>query len=238
MSEDTTNNEENTEAVEASEEAAAPAPAPELKLGTVFGFKKGMTAIFKESGERVPVTVLECKPWVVAQLKTQEKDGYSAVQLGFGKKKQTRASKALVGHSKKTGAENGFQFLREVRTDVTEGCELGTEYSINTLEVGTKVKVTSTSKGRGFSGAMKRHGFAGGPASHGSGFHRRPGSIGMCTFPGRVMPGKKMPGQFGNKNITVRGVEVVAVNKDENIVLLKGSVPGAINGLVTIATQA
>ena len=224
---------ENTDAplAEESTEAAA------LTLSSVYGFKKGMTATYNDAGERVPVTVMECKPWTVTQMKTQEKDGYEAVQISFGKKKSKNTSKSETGRAKASGSETGFQFSREVRQSAPEGCALGLLSSCDHIEVGKKVQITAKSKGRGFSGVMKRHGFGGGPASHGSGFHRRPGSMGNCTFPGRIMKGKKMPGQYGNKNITVKGVEVVAVNKDESIVLLKGAVPGPVNGLVQIAVK-
>jgi len=223
---------------EVSDEAAATdnKSAPKLpELDTVFGLKKGMTAIYSESGVRMPVTVLECKPWTVTQLKTNDKDGYEAVQIGFKSKKIKNSTKAEVGQVKKIKLEAGFQYKKEVRGEVPEDCELGSKVSLAAFKVGQKVQVTGKSKGRGFSGVMKRHGFAGGPASHGSGFHRRPGSIGMCTFPGRVMPGKKMPGQYGSKNITVKGLEVVAVNEAENLILIKGSIPGAFNTMVKLA---
>lgn len=220
-----------------NEETPAVEQSNELSLSTVFGFKKGMSAIFNDKGERLTVTVLECKPWVVTQLKTQEKDGYQAVQLSYGAKKSKNSSKSENGHVKAAGAATGFQYSREVRGEVPEGCELGKMATISGVEAGQKVQVTAVSKGRGFSGVMKRHGFGGGPASHGSGFHRRPGSIGNCTFPGRVMPGRKMPGQYGSKNTTVRGIEVVGVNTDENVVLLKGSVPGPVNGLVKVSIK-
>ena len=221
---------ENTEEVK-TEEAAASLP----QLDSIFGIKKGMTAIYNDNGVRLPVTVLECKPWTVTQLKTKDKDGYEAVQIGFKNKKVKNSTKSELGQSKKIKQDTAFQYKKEVRCAIPENCELGSKVSLASFEVGQKVQVTGKSKGRGFSGAMKRHGFGGGPASHGSGFHRRPGSIGMCTFPGRVMPGKKMPGQYGSKNITVKGLEVVGVNSDENLILIKGSVPGAFNTMVKVA---
>jgi large subunit ribosomal protein L3 len=224
---------ENTDAPLAEESAKASAPA----LSSVYGFKKGMTAIFNDAGVRVPVTVMECKPWTVTQIKTKDKDGYASVQISFDNKKAKNSKKAESGRAKAANAETGFRLSREVRGEAPEGCTAGTLVSLDSLVVGNKVQITAKSKGRGFTGVMKRHGFAGGPATHGSGFHRRPGSMGNCTFPGRIMKGKKMPGQYGNKNITVRGVEVVGINKDENIVLLKGAVPGPVNGLVQIAVK-
>lgn len=224
---------ENNDAPLAEESKEVSAPA----LSSVYGFKKGMTAIYNDAGERVPVTVMECKPWTVTQVKTKDKDGYDSVQISFGNKKAKNTSKSEMGRSKASKSETGFRLSREVRQEAPEGCTPGSLVSLDNLVVGNKVQITAKSKGRGFSGVMKRHGFGGGPASHGSGFHRRPGSMGNCTFPGRIMKGKKMPGQYGNKNITVRGVEVVGINKDENIVLLKGAVPGPVNGLVQIAVK-
>lgn len=233
MSEEVQNNETNEEV---AEESAAPAEES-FALSTVFGFKKGMSAIYNEAGERVPVTVLECKPWTVTQIKTKETDGYDSVQIAYAAKKAKNSSKAQNGHAKKAGSETGFKFYKEVRGEAPEGLVLGKQVGLDSLEVGKKVQITSKSKGRGFAGAMKRYGFGGGPASHGSGFHRKPGSIGMCEFPGRVMPGKKMPGHYGNANITVKGVEVVGVDVEENVVLLKGAVPGPVNGMVKIAAK-
>ena len=242
MSEQDQNTEETQgEAVQATDEQTTEEQAPKASaapaLREIFGFKKGMTAIYDDEGRRIPVTVLECKPWTVTALKTQDKHGYEAVQIGFGNKKAKNTSKSEMGQSKKAKIDTGFMYKREVRGSAPENCDLGVKVSLANFEQGTKVQVTAKSKGRGFSGVMKRHGFAGGPASHGSGFHRRPGSIGMCTFPGRVMPGKKMPGQYGNKNITVGGLEVVAVNADENVLMIKGAVPGSYNSIVKVAVK-
>lgn len=227
---------ENTEqeVVESTEEVAT---SNSVALPLVYGFKKGMSAIYNDSGVRIPVTVLECAPWTVTQIKTKNTDGYDSVQISFGVKKAKNAAKSETGHAKAAGCQTGYRLSREVKGSIPEGCTPGKQVSLESLEIGKKVQVTATSKGRGFSGVMKRHNFAGGPASHGSGFHRRPGSVGMCTFPGRIMPGKKMPGQYGNKNATVQGLEIVGVNVEENVVLLKGAVPGPINGLVKIATK-
>lgn len=218
-------------------EAAAPeasAETQELKLSGVYAFKEGMTSVYADNGDSIAVTVLRYEPLVVSQLKTKEQDGYSAVQVSCLPKKASRTSNAQRGHLKKAGFENGAYFINEVRQQLPEGIELGQKVSINSLQAGDKVKITSKSKGRGFTGVMKRHGFAGGPASHGSGFHRRPGSIGNCEFPGRVMPGRKMPGQFGNSVVTVKNVEVVSVLPEDNVILVKGPVPGGRNNLVSL----
>lgn len=223
--------ESSAEGAASTEAKASPA------LNEVFGFKKGMTAVYDEKGLRIPVTVLECKPWTITALKTQEKHGYEAVQIGFGAKKQKNAYKSELGESKKAKLDNAFKLKKEVRGSVPENCTLGAKVSLAQFPKGAKVQVTAKSKGRGFSGAMKRHGFAGGPASHGSGFHRRPGSIGMCTFPGRVMPGKKMPGQYGNVNVTISGLEIIEVNAEHNFLMVKGAVPGSMNSLVKVALR-
>lgn len=218
-------------------EAAEVSKNNAIALPLVYGFKKGMTAIFNEDGKRIPVTVLECSPWTVTQIKTLANDGYDSVQISYGVKKAKNALKSETGQAKASGCQTGYRFSREVRGETPEGCVPGKQVSLEFFGVGKKIQITAVSKGRGFSGVMKRHGFAGGPATHGSGFHRRPGSMGNCTFPGRIMPGKKMPGQYGNKNVTLKGVEIVGVNLDENIVLLKGAVPGPVNGLVKLAAK-
>jgi len=203
-----------------------------VKLNALFAFKEGMTTVYDEAGKAQIVTVLKFLPWRVSQVKTLEKDGYEAVQVACSPKRASRSGKAEKGHLKKAGFENGAHFVREVRQSLPESIEAGQAVSIESFVAGDRIKLTSKSKGRGFTGVMKRHGFAGGPASHGSGFHRRPGSIGNCEFPGRVMPGRKMPGQFGNKNITVINVEIIDVMLDDSVLLVKGAVPGAKNTLV------
>ncbi len=210
------------------------AESSELKLDGIYAFKAGMSAVYNEAGESIPVTVLRYEPWIVSQLKTKESDGYSAVQIACRPKKVSRTSKAQKSHLKQAGFENGAYFVREVRCELPEGVDVGQKVSINSVTAGDTVRLTSKSKGRGFTGVMKRHGFAGGPASHGSGFHRRPGSIGNCEFPGRVMPGRKMPGQFGNVVVTVKNVKIVEIIPEENVILVKGPVPGAKNNIVKI----
>lgn len=206
-----------------------------LKLDGIFGVKLGMTSVYTDAGVRVPVTVLECNPWTVTQIKTKDKDGYEAVQVAGQPKKMKSSLKSEIGHFKKAGFQTGMKYCREIRQALPEGIELGQTVDLTSLTKGDLIKVSAISKGHGFSGAVRRHNFGGGPATHGSGFHRRPGSIGNREFPGRVMPGKKMAGQYGNEMVTTKGLTVVDVILDENILLVKGAVPGAKNTLVEIA---
>lgn len=212
-----------------------------IKLRGLFLTKVGMTSIFGDAGEMIPVTVLKMDSWVVSQLKTEEKDGYTAVQIAAGPKKAVRTSNAERGHLKKAGFENGAQYIREVRydeaKDLSTDLKVGSRVSIDSLGKGDTVKITSTSKGKGFAGSVKRYHFAGGPASHGSKFHRQPGSSGNRTWPGRVMPGKKFPGHMGARTTTVNNVKVVEVLHDENVILVKGPVPGARNSLVQLVKE-
>ena len=206
-----------------------------IKLNGLFAFKEGMATVFNDKGESVPVTVLRYETWKVSQIKTQEKDGYTAVQLAAVPKKAKNASGAQAQHLKAAGFESGAQYVKELRTDsLPDGLKLGDALSIDTLAKGDVVKITSTSKGRGFQGSVRRWNFAGGPATHGSKFHRRPGSSGNRTWPGRVMPGKKFPGHWGDETITVKNVVVVDVIPSEGVVLVKGPVPGSKNTLVRL----
>ncbi|WII73252.1 50S ribosomal protein L3 [Bdellovibrio sp. 22V] len=208
-----------------------------LKLNGLFAFKEGMATIYNEQGEAVPVTVLRYEPWFVAQIKTNEVDGYEALQLACKPKKAKNSNKAEKGHLNKAGFENGAQFVKELRQALPEGASVGAQISIDSLVKGDFVKITSKSKGKGFAGSMKRWNFAGGPAAHGSKFHRRPGSSGNRTWPGRVMPGKKFPGHLGAETVTVRNVEIVQVLADENVLMVKGPVPGARNTLVKLVRE-
>ena len=205
-----------------------------LKLNGLFAFKEGMSTIFNDQGEAVPVTVLRYEPWVISQIKTNDKDGYEAIQVACHPKKAKNSTQAEKGHLAKAGFENGAQYVKELRQALPEGASLGAQVSIESLAKGDFVKITSKSKGKGFAGSVKRWGFAGGPASHGSKFHRRPGSSGNRTWPGRVMPGKKFPGHLGSENVTVKNVEIVEVNTVESVLLVKGPVPGARNTLVKL----
>ncbi|MGE0634590.1 MAG: 50S ribosomal protein L3 [Pseudobdellovibrionaceae bacterium] len=203
----------------------------------MFAFKEGMTTVYNENGEAVPVTVLRFDPWVVSQIKTKENDGYEAIQVACSPKKDKNTDVSEKGHFKKCGAETGFQFVREVRQALPEGLALGSRVSISSLEKGQMISLTGVSKGHGFAGAMKRWNLAGGPDAHGSKFHRRPGSSGNRTWPGRVMPGKKFPGHWGVETITVKNIQVVDVLPKQNAILVKGAVPGSRNSLVRLMGQ-
>ncbi|MEQ1721579.1 MAG: 50S ribosomal protein L3 [Pseudobdellovibrio sp.] len=206
-----------------------------IKLNGLFAFKEGMATVYNDKGEAVPVTVLRYETWKVSQIKTTAKDGYSAVQLAAVPKKSKNASAAETAHLKSAGFESGAQFVRELRSEtLPDGLKLGDALSIDTLAKGDVVKITSVSKGHGFQGSVRRWNFAGGPATHGSKFHRRPGSSGNRTWPGRVMPGKKFPGHWGDETITVKNVVVVDVIASEGVVLVKGPVPGHKNTLVKL----
>lgn len=205
-----------------------------VKLNGLFAFKEGMATVYNDAGEAIPVTVLRYEPWFVSQIKTQETDGYQAVQLACMPKKSKNSNKAEKNHLSKSGFENGARYVREFRQSLPNDLQLGSRISIESLAKGDFVKMTGTSKGRGFQGSVRRWNFAGGPASHGSKFHRRPGSSGNRTWPGRVMPGKKFPGHWGDETVTVKNVLIVDVLTDDNVVLVKGPVPGARHSLVQL----
>ncbi|MCX7816577.1 MAG: 50S ribosomal protein L3 [Syntrophales bacterium] len=198
----------------------------------LIGRKLGMTQIFDEEGTAIPVTVIEVEPSVVIQIKTKEKDGYDALQLGYERVKKKVLTKPQIGHFDKVG-KGYFRYLREIRCDVS-GYEVGSEIRVDIFRPGEYVDVTGISKGRGFAGGVKRHGFRGGRASHGSMFHRAPGSIGSSSFPSRVFPGKRLPGHMGCERRTVQNLRVVAVRPEDNVLLVKGAVPGAPRGILLI----
>jgi large subunit ribosomal protein L3 len=200
----------------------------------LLGKKLGMTQIFDETGRVIPVTVLQVGPCVVTQLKTQERDGYEAVQLGFGDSK--RLNKPERGQRKAAGTNS--RYLREMKANDISGYEVGQVLDCSIFEVGARVDVAGTSKGKGFQGTVKRHGFAGGPKTHGqSDRHRAPGSIGSSATPGRVFKNMKMAGQMGNERKTVQGLEVVRVDPEKNLVLVRGSVPGHDDNLLIVRTS-
>jgi len=219
---------------EAAAEKAEKSSNRAVQLDGLFAFKLGMSTVFDESGESVPVTVLKYEPWVVSQLKTKDTDGYEAIQIACRPNRAKNTSQAQTGHLKKAGFENGAIIVREMRQSIPEGTEVGQKIDMNSLKKGDTVKVTSVSRGRGFSGVVRRWSFAGGPASHGSGFHRKPGSIGNRTWPGRVIPGKRMAGQYGNEKVTVSNLKIVDVMPEENVLLVRGAVPGSRNTLVKL----
>lgn len=203
-------------------------------MAAILGKKLGMSQVFTEDGNRVPVTVIEAGPCPVTQVKTKETDGYDALQIGFGDVKEKKVNKPMAGHFRKAGVK-AKRYLAEIRGE--SEARVGEEITVEAFEVGQKVKVSGVSKGKGFAGVIKRHGFAGGPASHGSHFHRAPGSVGAAAFPARVFKGLKLPGQMGNKSSTQLGLTVAATEPEQNLLLLKGAVPGSANSIVFIETE-
>ncbi|MGL5692513.1 MAG: 50S ribosomal protein L3 [Peptostreptococcaceae bacterium] len=198
----------------------------------ILGKKIGMTQIFTEVGAVVPVTVVEAGPIVVTQIKTVEKDGYNAVQIGFGDVKEKSLNKPQKGHL--AAANTLKKHLKEFRVDSVEGYTVGQEIKADLFAAGEMIDVTGISKGKGFQGPIKRHGQSRGPESHGSRYHRRPGSMGACSFPGRVFKNKKLAGHMGSVKVTVQNLEVVRIDAEKNLILVKGAIPGAKGSVVTI----
>jgi large subunit ribosomal protein L3 len=193
-----------------------------------------MTQVFAADGRWLPVTVVEAGPCTVLQKKTAATDGYNALQLGFGEKKSHRVNKPLMGHFRKAG-QGAFAHLRELAAENVDAFQVGDQVSCAAVfQAGDIVDVTGTSKGKGFQGVIKRWNFAGGPGGHGSNFHRRPGSIGCSAWPSRVRKGMKMAGQMGNRRVTTQNLEIVEVRPEQNLILVKGALPGANQGLVVI----
>ena len=199
----------------------------------ILGKKLGMTGMFTPEGRYVPATVIEAGPCVVTQIKSKDTDGYDALQLGFGGKRTSRVNKPLQGHFKKSG-DQCFRFLKEFSVENPADYNVGQELTVEMFKVGERVDVVGTTKGRGFSGVIKRHGFHRGPMTHGSRNVRRPGSVGCSAWPAKIIKGKKMPGQYGNDRKTVRNLEIVDIRFDDNLILVKGAVPGAESGLVSV----
>lgn len=199
----------------------------------ILATKIGMTQIFNEDGVLTPVTVLKAGPCVVTQVKTVENDGYSAVQVGYGEIREVLVNKPKKGHFAKAGVDNK-RFVREFKLDNAEEFQLGQEIKADVFEAGDKIDATATSKGKGFQGAIKRHGQSRGPMGHGSKFHRHAGSNGAASDPSKVFKGKKMPGQMGNVKVTVQNLEIVKVDTENNVILVKGAVPGPKKSLVVI----
>lgn len=202
----------------------------------LIGKKLGMTQIFDEQGKVIPVTVIEAGPCVVAQVKTVETDGYNAIQLGFGDVKESKINKPEKGHFAKSKL-TPKKHLREFRLDSVENINVGDELKADTFTAGEQLDIQGTSKGKGFQGVIKRHGQSRGPMGHGSMYHRRPGSMGPTSTPGRVFKGKKLPGHMGSQTITIQNLEVVRVDLDKNVILVKGSVPGAKGAILKLKTS-
>jgi large subunit ribosomal protein L3 len=195
--------------------------------------KVGMTQIYDEAGRVIPVTVLAAGPCPVVQVKTPEKDGYAAIQIGFGKRREKLTTKAVSGHLKKHNAE-GTRALREIRTDDVLAFPTGTNLTVALFEVGSRVDVIGISKGRGFAGVVRRHHFTAGRETHGVTTHKQPGSIGASAYPSRVIKGKRLPGRMGGGRVTVRNLDVIGVDADQNLMWIRGSVPGHPNAMVLV----
>lgn len=200
----------------------------------ILGRKVGMTQVFLDNGELVPVTVVQAEPNVVLQTKTLETDGYEAIQLGFDEKKDHRANKAEKGHAEKANT-TPKRYVREFRTSKVDEFEVGQEIGVDVFESGDIIDVTGTSKGKGFAGSIKRHNYSTGPKTHGSRFHRTGGSMGSVDG-SRVFKGKALPGQMGAEQVTIQNLEVVKVDAERNVILVKGNIPGAKKSLVKITT--
>ena len=202
-------------------------------MKAIIGKKVGMTQIFDENGVVIPVTVIEAGPCTVVQVKTVEKDGYDAVQLGFGAVKEHKVNKPMKGHFSK-GNVTPAKHLREFRVEDTAAVKVGEEVKADIFAQGDLVDIQGTTKGKGFQGVIKRHGQSRGPMGHGSMYHRRPGSMGPTSTPGRVFKGKKLPGHMGVETVTIQNLEVVKVDLDKNAILVKGSIPGNKGSIVKI----
>lgn len=201
----------------------------------ILGRKIGMTQLFSENGELVPVTVIQAEANVVLQKRTLENDGYEALQIGFADEKESRTNKAKKGHAAKAGTAPK-RYVREFRHANLDEYEVGQEISVDAFQAGDKIDVTGTSKGKGFQGTIKRYNYARGPMAHGSHFHRTGGSMGMAATPARVLKGTELPGQMGAKQVTIQNLEVVSVDAEKNLLLIKGNVPGAKKSFVKITS--
>ena len=200
---------------------------------TILGRKLGMSQVWSADDRLIPATVIEAGPCFVSQVKTERTDGYDAVQLAFGAIRADKVNKPKQGHYAKAKVEPK-RYLREARVAEGESYKRGQKITVDVFEVGTKVDIVGTSKGKGFAGVMKRHNFQGGPGGHGSHFHRAPGSIGMCASPSRVLKGTRLPGHMGTDTVTIKKLEVIKVAPEQNLLVVKGAVPGGKNGLLVI----
>lgn len=199
----------------------------------IIGRKLGMTQVWSEDDQVIPVTVIEAGPCVVTQVKTSDKEGYEAIQIGFGELKEKRLNKPMAGHFK-NATTAARRHLSEVRLEDASGYELGQEINLEGFAEVSKVDVSGISKGKGFAGAMKRHNFQGGRGSHGSHFHRSTGAVGQCATPSRVYKGKRMPGHMGSEKVTAKNLEVVKVDVEQNLLLVKGAVPGGKGAILRV----
>jgi large subunit ribosomal protein L3 len=199
----------------------------------LLGRKLAMSSQFSSEGQQMPVTVLEVGPCVVTQVKTRETDGYDALQVGFLAKRNDRTSKPLQGHFEKSGGQ-AYSFVREISVSDPSAYTPGQTLTVEMFEVGERVDISGVSKGRGFTGVVKRWGFRGGRATHGSMFHRAPGSVGASATPSKIIKGRKMPGHYGNQRVTVRNLEIVDIRPEQHLLIVKGAVPGCRSGLVEV----
>jgi large subunit ribosomal protein L3 len=202
-------------------------------INAIYGKKIGMTQLFGEGDVVIPVTVIQAEPNVVCQVKTAATDGYEAVQLGFGTIKENRVNKPMKGHFDKQGVEPK-RYLREVRVEDASEYKCGDTQTVAAFNDVKSVDVTGTSKGKGFAGVIKRYGFGGGPGGHGAHFHRAPGSVGQCATPSRVFKGVRLPGHMGCDTVTVKNLDVVRVDEEQNLILVKGAIPGPKDGVVRV----
>ena len=200
---------------------------------TILGRKLGMTQVWSDDGKLLPVTVIEAGPCVVTQVKTDKRDGYRAVQIGFGDVKANKVNKPMQGHFDKARVD-AKKYLAEMRLGEGDAFKTGDTITVDALADAKSVHVTGTSKGKGFAGVMKRHNFKGGPGGHGSHFHRAPGSVGQCATPSRVFKGLKLPGHMGSETVTVKNLEIVRIDPEQNLLIVKGAVPGGKGALLTI----
>ena len=199
----------------------------------LIGKKVGMTQLFSEKGDAIPVTIIEAGPCTVTEVRNAQRDGYTAVQLGFGVNKESRFTRPVLGQFKKRNLPPS-RHIKEFRVDDVDGLEVGQSLDVTMFEAGRHVDVQGVTKGRGFAGVVKRYGFTGGKATHGTTTHKQPGSIGASAFPSRVIKGKRLPGRMGGVNLTIKNLEVVAVNLELNVLMVRGAIPGPPNGLVVV----
>ncbi len=202
-------------------------------INAIFGKKVGMTQQFMEDGTVVPITVVQAEPNVVTQVKTVDTDGYEAVQVGFGAVKANKVNKPMQAEADKRGVAP-TKYLREIRVEAAGEHSVGDEQKVGAFAETKKVDVTGTSKGKGFAGVMKRYGFRGGPGGHGAHFHRAPGSVGQCATPSRVFKGLRLPGHMGVNTVTVRNLDLVGIDEEQNLMLIRGAVPGGVGAVVRV----